>query len=431
MEITINPLSDVLHEAEIIVTDAELQPHFDAAYDKEQKRLEIKGFRKGKAPLSIVKQLYGQAIEHQALDSVANDFYRKAMEEKDIKPLGEPSMVDMDFRRGESFRFKIQYEIRPEIVLGNYRQLNVEKPVHALTEEEVDSEILRIRKSNSAMEEVPEVTDTEHVVTADIQELDPGGTPIIGRKAKDMRFYLGDETLSNEIRGALKNAAVGMSYRTRIEASEGEGKAPLDVSLNVTKVERVLLPPLDDALVSKITGGKISSVDEFRSSLRNDLGRYWTDWSERKLADAISAEIVKTHEFPVPESLLSTVMDSYIEDIKSRSRDRKLPKDFDEAKFRHDSRELALWQAKWLLLKERIAEVEGISVGDEDLVKAAEEESVRVGLPADRLVEYYRKSSSAKGQFLSKKIMNFLIAEAVVTEREVAHEHEHEHEHQH
>src|SRR5574339_396959 len=103
MEITISPLSDVLHEAEIIVTDAELQPHFEAAYGKEQKRLEIKGFRKGKAPLAIIKQLYGQAIEHQALDAVANDFYRKAMDEKGIRPLGEPSMVDMDYHRGERF----------------------------------------------------------------------------------------------------------------------------------------------------------------------------------------------------------------------------------------------------------------------------------------------------------------------------------------
>jgi trigger factor len=429
MEITINPLSDVLHEAEIIVTEAELQPHFDAAYGKEQKRLEIKGFRKGKAPLAIIKQLYGQAIEHQALDSVANDFYRKAMDEKDIRPLGEPSMVDMDYRRGESFRFKIQYEIRPEIALGNYKKLKVEKPVHTVNDDEIEAEILRVRKSNSTTEEVAEVTDMEHIVTADIQELDPAGTPIIGRKAKDMRFYLADETLSNEIRNALKNAAVGSSYRSRLEAAEGEGKSPLEVSLNVTKVEKVFLPAFDEALVSKVTGGKVSSVDEFRTNLRGDLERYWADWSEHKLADAISAEIVKAHEFPVPESLVNTVMDSYIEDIKTRSRDRKLPKDFDETKFRHDSRELAVWQAKWLLLKERIAEVEGITAGEEDLAKAAAEEATRIGLPADRLLEYYRKSSSAKSQLLSRKIMSFLVAEAAVTEREVTHEHEPEHQH--
>jgi trigger factor len=194
-------------------------------------------------------------------------------------------------------------------------------------------------------------------------------------------------------------------------------------------VEKVLLPSFDEELVSKITAGKITSVDEFRSNLRNDLERYWGDWSERKLADAISSQIVKTHDFPVPESLITTVMDSYIEDLRSRSRDRKLPKDFDETRFRHDSRELAVWQAKWLLLKDRIAEVEGIKVTDEDLEQAAREEATRIGLPVDRLQEYYRKSASARSQLLSRKIMNFLIAESSITERETAHEHEHEHQH--
>jgi len=346
------------------------------------------------------------------------------MDERDIHPLGEPSMVDMDYQRGDRFRFRIQYEIRPDIMLGTYKKLAVEKPVHHPDEADAEAEILRLRKANSTTEVVNAVTDLEHVVTADIQELDPVGTPIIGRKAKDMHFYLADESLSAGIRNALKNAESGGSYRTRLEPVEAEGKPALEIILNVSKIEKVVLPAFDDALVSKITGGKIASVDEFRANLRTDLERYWTDWSERKLADAISAEIVKNHFFTVPESLVTTVMDSYVEDIRNRTRDRKLPKDFDEEKFRHESRELAVWQAKWLLLKERIADVEKIELNETDIEQAVEAESGRIGVPKDRMMEYYRKSSAARNQLLSKKIMAFLVAEAKVTEKEVAHEHE-------
>jgi trigger factor len=344
------------------------------------------------------------------------------MDERDIRPIGEPSMVDMDYHRGERFTFKIQYEIRPEITLREYKGLRVEKPVHPVVDADVDAEILRIRKANSTTEQVSAVTDTEHVVTADIQELDPAGTPIIGRKAKDTAFYLADESLSKEIRAALKNAEAGGSYRTRLEPSE-DGKNPaLDVVLNVSKIDRVILPLFDEQLVEKITGGRTKTPDEFRQHLRSDLERYWSDWSERRLADTISSMIVKEHDFPVPESLVTTVLDSYLEDLRGRSRDRKLPKDFDEGKFRQESREHAVWQAKWILLKDKIAETEKISIGEDDIAKAAEKESKRIGLPADRMIEYYSKSSSARSQLLSKKVMDFLIAEAKVSEKEVLNE---------
>jgi len=420
MEITISPLSEVLQEAEITVSGDEIQPHLDEAYGKERKRLEVKGFRKGKAPIEIIRKLYGDAIEHQALDSIANDFYRKAMDEREIRPLGEPSMVDMDYKKGEHFRFRIQYEIRPTIRMQGYTGLTVEKPIHSVHDAEVDGEITRILKSNSTTEDATSVTDKEYIVTADVQELDPAGTPIIGRKAKDVQFYLSDETVSPALTRALSQAEVGGTYRSRIEPQEDEEKQAMDVSLSVTQIRKVILPEFNDEFAKTITGGKVASAAEFRGNLTKDLERYWADWSEKKVADAISMEVVKRHDFPVPESLVNTVMDSYLADIRNRSRDRKLPPDFNEEKFRHDSRELAVWQARWILLKEVIAEAEGIKVTDEDLSATAEAEASRIGLPAEQVLSYYRNSSTAHNQILSKKIMEYLVSNTSITEKEVA-----------
>jgi trigger factor len=80
LEVNINNLSEVLQEAEILVTNEELQPLFEQAYSKERKRIEVKGFRKGKAPLAMVKKLYGESIEQDTLNDAASDFYRKAMD---------------------------------------------------------------------------------------------------------------------------------------------------------------------------------------------------------------------------------------------------------------------------------------------------------------------------------------------------------------
>jgi trigger factor len=423
MQVNINTLSEVLHEAEITLTPDELEPHFERAYNKERARIEIKGFRKGKAPLDMIKRMYGEAIEHDVLDRLANDFYTRAMDERKINPIGQPALVDMDYRRGEQFRFRIQYETRPEIRLREYKGISVVRPVHNVTEDDIEHELHRLRRMSSTTSPAQSVMDDECIVTVDVQELDAAGTPIIGRKTRGMTFYLADETLSDRIKASLKNALIGGTYRVHFEPSP-DGKGASSVDLQVTGIEKVNLPPLDQDLVSKLSGGKVASVEAFREQTRTDLERHWKDWSERKLADAIMAELVRLHSITVPESLVSTILDSFLEDLKSRSRNRELPADFDEEKFRSESRELAVWQAKWFLIKEQIAEAERITVEEGDIEEAATTDVERSGLPKAKLVEFYSKSAGARERILSSKIMKFLAAHASITDKIVEPQHQ-------
>jgi FKBP-type peptidyl-prolyl cis-trans isomerase (trigger factor) len=112
-------------------------------------------------------------------------------------------------------------------------------------------------------------------------------------------------------------------------------------------------------------------------------------------------------------------LDSFVDDLRARSRDRQIPKGFNEANFRSESRAQAIWQAKWLLLKERIAEEEKLTVTDEEIAALAERESARLNVDSARLLEYYRKSSSAAEGILAEKILNLLRSNARITERPV------------
>ena len=422
MEVTINTLSEVQQEAEILVSDEELQPHFTRAYEKYRPKVELKGFRKGKVPMEIIKKLYGEAIEQDSLDTVASEFYRIAMTERNILPIGKPELTDMDFRRGEHFRFKIKYEVRPAIELKHYKGVAVEKPTHKVTDPEIQKEIDRIRHINSTTTEVAAVTDSEHIVTGIVQELDATGAPLIGKKSPHSRFYLADETLPTEIREALAHAEVDGLYRVSFESKHDDHIHSTHISITVTKIEKVILPPFDEALVKKISGDKVSSTDEFLKSLRIDLTKYWEDRGERALSDAIAQELVRMHEFPVPESLVNSFLDAFVEDIKNRSKDKKLPPDFDEEKFRDESRAFATWQAKWMLLKEGIAEAENITVTDAELETLAAAEAERIGVGKDRLLEYYKNSSSTVERLLSDKVISFLKEHAKIKEKIVSDE---------
>jgi trigger factor len=419
VEVNIQTLSDVQQEAEIQVTDEELRPHFDLAYERFRPKVELKGFRKGKVPLAMIKKLYGEAIEQEALDNVATEFYRQVMQERNIRPIGQPSMVDMDFKRGEHFRFKIQYEVRPDIQLKNYKGIAVEKPVHHVSDDELEREIDHLRRLNSTLSPAEKAADNDHVVTADVQELDDSGSPLIGKKTQGAKFYLTDETLAVEIKDALLGATVDEDVRVHFESRHDDHVHKIHLAIAVKGIEKVTLPEFDDAFVSKISSGKVTSVDTFRENMRADLMRFWEEQSEKKVAEGIVSEIVRQHEFTVPDSLVHGLLDSYVEDVQNKSRDRKLPSSFDENKFREENRALAVWQAKWMLLKGKIAEEEQITVSEEELRTSAETEAKRVGIPAERMLEYYRQSDVMSDRILSDKLMTFLKEHAIITEKVV------------
>lgn len=416
MQVTINTISQTEQEAHITLTSTELAPRFEEAYEKFRPKVELKGFRKGKVPMEMVKRLYGQAIEQDALDDIAIEFYRKAMDEQKIEPIGRPSLVDIDFQRGKSLSFKIKYEVKPAIELKTYRGLSVEKRVHTVTDEELDAEIEQLRRSNSTNTEVQAVTDDEHLVTGTVQELDEHGTPLIGRKTPQAKFLLSDTTLVQEIRDALRTAEVGRTYRVNFNSQHEDHTHPVNVSITVTKIEKVQLPALDAALVAKITGGKVASAEEFRKNMHADLERYWNEQSERKLGNDLIDEVVRSHEFVVPESLVEAFLESFMEEIKGRTRDRKLPSDFDEKKFREENRANAIWQAKWMLIKEQIAAAEHMTVSDDELVALADTDAARTGIEKDRLLQYYRGTSSVSDRILTDKVVTLLKSAARIKE---------------
>ncbi|MBI3579809.1 MAG: trigger factor [Ignavibacteriales bacterium] len=416
MEVTVNTLSEVSKEIEITANPEELQPHFEKAYKEYRPKIEIKGFRKGKAPLEMVKKLYGEMIEQDSLDKVASELYRQIVEEKDLKPIGEPSLVDMNYKRGESFWCKIQYDVRPNITLKQYKGLSVEAVIHAADEQELEDEILRLRKMNSTSEEVERVTDEEHIVSAELQEVDPSGLPIIGKKTDNVRFYLADPQLEQPFKDALKSAERNGVHRIQFEHQHGDHTHKVDVKAKITKVEKLVLPELNDDFVAKVTKDKMKTVAELKTSVKDDLETYWKEKNRRSKINAIVSEVIRLHEFQVPESLIRSVLGGLVEEIKNQYPNKQLPHDFDVEKFFEENRAYAIFQAKWALLREEIINAEKLTASDDDLTALAEGEAPKIGIDKERLITYYKSSDQAKDRIVGDKLMDFLINGSTVKE---------------
>jgi trigger factor len=416
VEVTIQSLSDVSREVEITATTEDLAPHFDKAYLEYRKKIEIRGFRKGKAPLDIVKKLYGDLIENDSLNEVATEMYRKAVKEKELKPIGEPVLVDMDYKRGESFRCKIQYDIRPTIEVKQYKGIAIEKNVHTITNDEVEKEIIRLQRINATMEEVEAVTDPEHIVTATLQDLDDSGTSVIGKKSDDVRFYLADDQLEQPFKDALREAQKGGNYCVQFEHKHGEHAHTVNTQIIVTKIQKVTLSPLDDAFIAKATKDKFITVDSLRAGIREDIIAYWKEKTERQVINSITSEIIRLHEFQVPESLIRSVLEGLLEEVKNEYPNKRLPDEFNIEKFNEENRAYAIYQAKWALLREELIKAENITVSDGDLEKLAETESVKIKIPKDRLISYYKSSDQIKDRLIGDKLLKILVDLAKIRE---------------
>lgn len=417
MEVTINTLSDVSREVEIAVTASEIQPHFDKAYQEYRPKVEIKGFRKGKAPIELVKKLYGDLIENETLNTVASELYRSVVKEKELKPIGEPVIIDMDYKRGEQLRFKVQYDIRPVVQLKEYKGIEVEKPIHTVDDGEVEDEILRLRKMNSTTTPAAQVADAEFIVTGQVQELDKSGLPLIGKKSQNARFYLADPELEQPIRDALKQAQTGGEYRVSFKHQHDDHAHDVNLLIKATKVEKVLVPEFNEEFVKKVTKEKVNATDEFRKGLREDLEAYWKEKSHRQTVNSVVGEIVRRHDFQVPESLVRGIVQGLLEDVKQQYKG-KLPAQFDSEKFFQENRAYAIYQAKWALIREEIIRAENITAGDEDLLALAERESAKIGIEKERLISYYKSSDQIKERLVSDKLITFLLDKSKIKEVE-------------
>ncbi|MCX6137360.1 MAG: hypothetical protein NTV54_07705 [Ignavibacteriales bacterium] len=150
--------------------------------------------------------------------------------------------------------------------------------------------------------------------------------------------------------------------------------------------------------------------------IKKDLQKYYDEQSEKHVVNALTNEIVRRHEFTAPQTLVKGIIDSYVDEIKREQPNKELPKGFDLTRYSESVRPSALWQAKWMLIREQIIAKEKITAEEADVEKLAEEGAARFNMEKERLLEYYKKSESTNEKIVSDKLAAILRQHAVIKE---------------
>lgn len=401
---------------EVEVPTDELSPHFDNAFRKYQKGLKLEGFRKGKVPLGLIKKLYGDAIKGEALDDVVQSVFREVREREQLRPVAPAKLENIKYDEEKGLKFKALVEVVPEIELKNYNGLSVEKEIYQIDSEDVADALEDVRERMAVMQPVEGEAEENHHLVVDFQEVDAAGLPIVGRKYED-RVVVLDKEHNLELTEQLLGIKVEEGRTVVLPAFDETGNKTGDerYQVKVKEIKSKLFPELDDELAKDV--GDFRTLEELKEDIRTKLQKRTEANSRQALRRRLIDELLKRNAFDLPESMVSSYLDSIVENAKKQNGEK-----FDEEELRNNYRSSAIWNLKWEIAKDKLSKQQGISLTKDDADQFIARICAERGL-MEKDVRKSIKSRDAKSRFeddvLEEKILTYLEDNAKIKEKKV------------
>jgi trigger factor len=338
----------------------------------------IPGFRPGKAPITLVRRRFADDIQGEVVQSLVPEYLEKALGEKNLVPVTRPEVDKVEFKEGEPLKFRAIFEVLPEFELGEYKDLQVEVDEIEAGDKEVEKalEEMRQRAATFVPVEGRPAKDGDSVLIKLKGLPADGGEPV---EADNVLLPLGaDETLASfteNLRGA--NAGEAKTFQAKYPDDYPDKKLAgktYDFTVDVQSIKEKKLPELNDDFVKEAAGEKaeVATLDELRKRIRESLEASKEHQQASQARDRILEQLVKQHEFPVPEALIEGQMDTRLERmVRTLASQGVDPRgmNIDWAALRGQQRDRSVTDVKAELILDRIATAEKIDATDEDLEK--------------------------------------------------------------
>ena len=375
---TIRALTEVDYVLDVHVPAAALEPLVAEALKKQRAQMNLKGFRPGRVPLSVVRKMVGPQVAVEIAEQAIGAAFRETVAEPaELDVIGQPRLAELDFDptvEGADLKAVVSFGVRPVIAIADLDGVPVTRLVRAFTDDDVEADLKRRLDLAATEEDAPEGASlaAEHTAVVDITPVDAQGERTGGTQS-GARLVLNNPDLRPEMLAALDGKTVGETVRVELphlqdhdEDSDHEDHTDR-YDVTVTDVKVRVVPPLDEAFVKEQTRGRFETVDELRADVREELQRSWDQRSRQALESKMVEQFVTAHgDIAVPEVLVEGALDAMLDETRQRARGA-LPPTFDVAAFRDQNRARAEDQVRWLLVKDALVREEGIEVGDEAL----------------------------------------------------------------
>ncbi len=323
MTTTFEKLSSNKVKLGFVVEPEKFEEGLKAAYNKMKGRIAIPGFRKGKAPMKVIENHYGESIFYEdAFDAIFPEIYQAALKEHDVHVVDRPELDVEQMGRGKELKFTVEVFVRPDVELGEYKHLGIVKTVDEVTDDDVNAEIERARDRASRWVEVDDrPAKLDDQVNIDYAGFD-GDNQFDGGTAQGHDLILGSGSFIPGFEDQLVGKSVGeecdvnVTFPEQYHAEELAGK-PVVFKVKINGIREKEMPALDDEFV-KEASETANTVDEYKAEIRANLEKAADGRAESAFESEVIEKISENAKVDIPEAMIDDQVDSMLRDMEMR-----------------------------------------------------------------------------------------------------------------
>lgn len=380
MSLQVEKLEKNMVKLTIEASAEEFEVALEKSYQKNKGKMNIQGFRKGKAPRSIIEKMYGPSVFYEdAANIIIPDAYETAAEESGLDIVSRPEIDVVQLEKGKSFIFTAEVAVKPEVTLGEYKGIQVEKVDITVTEEELDVELNKVREQNSRTV----VVEDRAVLDGDMTVVDyegfVDGVAFAGGKGEDYTLTIGSHSFIDTFEEQLIGKNIGVEVEVNVtfpaeyHAPELAGK-PAVFKVTVKEIKVKELPELDDDFAQDVS--EFDSLSEYKADIEKTILDRKTGEAKAAREDQIIDKIIENASMEIPDAMLDTQVRQMADDFARRVQSQGLTMEqyfqftgMNSANLFEQMKPQALKRIQSRLVLESIVAAEHIVISEEDIEK--------------------------------------------------------------
>ncbi|MBU3213854.1 trigger factor [Clostridium estertheticum] len=428
MNIKMEKLEKNIIKLEITVEAERFNKSLKKSSAKNSKSMNIPGFRKGKAPMNIIKKMYGENVFFEdAINFCCDDTYPEALKEHDINPLDYPKIDIIQIGEGKEFIYTASVEVAPEVKLGEYKGLEAKKVEYNVSDDEIESQLKGMQEKNARIEDKIDGT----VAMGDIAIIDFKGfieeTAFEGGEGKDFELEIGSGSFIDTFEEQLVGLKAGDAKEVKVNFPEAYGREDLNgkqaiFNVTVKSMKAKELPAIDDEFAKEIS--EFDTLEELRNDIKNALEKSGKDREKKEFEEAVIDAACANVEMDIPEIMVKRETDVMLKDLEMKLKQQGLDLESyyqytnnTEEKVRAFMKESAEKRVKTDLVITEIAKKEKVEASDEEMLAKAKEVAKQYGeKDIDKTADLIMKAQKQylKIDVLNEKVIKMLVDNAKV-----------------
>ncbi|MDD6208493.1 MAG: trigger factor [Clostridiales bacterium] len=426
MSVQVEKLEKNMAKLTIEASAEEFDKACNQAYQKNKGKIQIQGFRKGKAPRALIEKMYGAGIFYEdAANAIIPNAYEEAAKESELEIVSQPEVEVVQIESGKPFIFTATVAVKPEVTLGDYKGIEVEKKSVDVTDEEVNEEIDKVRDQNSRTITV----EDRAVANGDTAVIDfegfVDGEAFEGGKGNDFPLVIGSHSFIDTFEDQLigKNTGdeveVNVTFPEDYQAAELAGK-PAMFKVSIKEIKCKELPELDDEYVKDVS--ECETVDAYKEQIKSDLTKKKENEAKAAKEDAVIEKIIENATMDIPDPMILTQTRQMAQEFAQRLQYQGLSLEqyfqftgLDADKMMEQMKPQALKRIQSRLVLEAVAKTEDIQVSEEEVDQEIEKMAAQYQMEVEKVKEMIgeEQRKSMKEDIAVQKAVDFVTEAAV------------------